>query len=45
MSTDKIGRVFAENVKHAHWMDNFTKYIAERKVEESSVLSSVHAGG
>ncbi|CAN7985985.1 unnamed protein product [Ixodes pacificus] len=44
MSTDKISRVFAENVKHAYWMDNFTKYIAEKKVEESSILSFVHAG-
>ncbi|KAM7312150.1 hypothetical protein ISCGN_009055 [Ixodes scapularis] len=39
MSTDKIGRVFAENVKHAHWMDNFTKYIAERKIASQKILS------
>ncbi|KAK8782775.1 hypothetical protein V5799_015887 [Amblyomma americanum] len=32
MTTDKIGRVFTENINRTKWMDSFTKYIAEKKL-------------
>uniref|UniRef100_A0A131YWW6 Endothelin-converting enzyme n=1 Tax=Rhipicephalus appendiculatus TaxID=34631 RepID=A0A131YWW6_RHIAP len=39
MTTDKIGRTFAENINRTKWMDGFTRYIAERKIMSQKILS------
>lgn len=39
MSTDKIGRVYVENINKSSWMDGFTKYITERKLASQKILS------
>ncbi|KAH7955813.1 hypothetical protein HPB52_003906 [Rhipicephalus sanguineus] len=39
MTTDKIGRVFTENINRTQWMDGFTRYIAQRKIMSQKILS------